>query len=71
MRLSDLLKPEDGKVDDKMSLRKLVRQKSFKTMVRALAKGNNPKDNSYGSLDLVGDGGSDESPTGTNTADLL
>jgi len=71
MRLSDLLKPEDGKVDDKMSLRKLVRQKSFKTMVRALAKSNNPNDSTYKSLDFVGDGGRDEGPTGTNTVDLL
>ncbi len=71
MKLSDLLKPEDGKVDDKMSLRKLVRQKSFKTMVRAIAKNNNPRDNNYKSLDFVGDGNRDESPAGTNTVDLL
>ena len=71
MRLSDLLKPEDGKVDDKMSLRKLVRQKSFKTMVRALAKNNNPGDGSRNTLDIVGDGGRDEIPVGTNTVDLL
>jgi len=71
MRLSDLLKPEDGKKDNTMSLRKLVRQKSFKTMVRALAKSNNPNDSTYKSLDFVGDGGADEGPTGTNTADLL
>ncbi len=71
MKLSDLLKPEDGKTADIMSLRKIVRQKSFKTMVRALAKNNNPADETRNALDIVGDGGRDDTPTGTNTVDLL
>ena len=71
MKLADLLKPEDGKKDNTMSLRKLVRQKSFKTMVKAIAKKNNPGDETRNSMDIVGDGGRDESPTDNSTVDLL
>lgn len=72
MTLSDLLKPKDGKPkDDKMSLRNLVRQKSFKSMVKAISKNNNPNDSGFKCLDMVGDGGRDESPSGTNTVGLL
>ena len=72
MRLSDLLKPDDGEKDNTMSLRRLVRQKSFKTMVRALGKNNNPKDGSN-DPELFGDGGRDEplGATRTNAVDLL
>ena len=73
MRLSDLLKPEDGaSKDTTMSLRRLVRQKSFKTMVRALGKNNNPRDGTK-DLEHLGDGGRDEpiGATRTNTVDIL
>ena len=71
MRLSDLLKPEDGEKDNTMSLRRLVRQKSFKSMIKALGKNNNPADETKNAMDIVGDGGRDDTPSGNNTVDLL
>ena len=71
MTLTDLLKPDETETTDDMTLRKLVRQKSFKTMVRALSKKNNPGDGSRNTVDVVGDGGRDDSPAGTETTDLL
>ena len=71
MKLSDLLKPEDGS-EDKPSLRKLVRSKAFKTMAKALAAKNNPKDEDHNEGDVMGDG-RDESdvPSTDATKDLM
>ncbi len=73
MRLSDLLKPEEGAhKDTTMSLRRLVRQKSFKSMIRSLGKNNNPRDGTK-DFEQLGDGGRDEplGGTSTQTVDLL
>ena len=67
MKLSDVVNPEDSDLlkpvrgnNGKMTMRELVRSKSFKSMVKSLSSKNNPKDEDHNEYDLAGDG-NDES----------
>lgn len=71
MKLTDLLEPGDEHVrPKKVDMRRLVRNKSFKTMLKALSQSNNPKKDM--NPELAGDGGHDEAPVDDKaTTDVL
>jgi len=73
MKLTDLLEPGDERVEpknDKVGIRKLIRNKAFKSMLKALSQANNPKKDM--NPELAGDGGYDEPPVDDKaTADVL
>lgn len=71
MKLTDLLEPGDEHVKPKkVDMRGLIRNKAFKSMLKALSQTNNPKKDK--NPELAGDGGHDEPPVDDKaTADVL
>lgn len=66
MKLKDLLEPGDEPLrPKKIDIKALIRDKAFKSKLKALSTMNNPKKDQ--APEFAGDGGYDEPPTDDNT----